>query len=243
MPIDLLYDPNTYVSLLTLTLLEIVLGIDNIIFISILAARLPESQQARARSFGLLFALGTRILLLMMIAWIAGLITPLFSVLSHEVSGRDLVLLGGGLFLIAKSTVEIHHRLEGDQESQTAGSKNPGFWNTVSQIVLLDIVFSFDSVITAVGLVKEIPIMVAAIVISMAVMLWSAGWISNFIHRHPTIKMLALSFLLMIGTLLVAEGFHFHVPKGYVYFAMAFSLLVELLNLQVRKRSNIAATK
>ena len=226
---------EAWVSLVTLTLMEVVLGIDNIIFISILAARLPQSQQTRARHIGLLCALGTRILLLLCIAWIAGLVNPLFTVLNHAVSGRDLILLGGGLFLIAKSTMEIHHKLEGDPEHFKDG-KGATFWGVVMQIILIDIVFSFDSVITAVGLAQQISIMVVAIILSMIVMLLSAKGISSFIHRHPTIKILALSFLLMIGTMLVAEGLHFHVPKGYIYFAMAFSLFVEMVNMRIRAK-------
>ena len=226
-------DPEVYVSLLTLTLMEIVLGIDNVIFISILAGRLPADQQARARSLGLILALGTRILLLMAISWIANLVQPLVTLFDHPVSGRDLILIGGGLFLIAKSTMEIHGKLEGEEHGAAAVGRAL-FWPTIFQIILLEIVFSFDSVITAVGLVSQISVMVVAIILSMVVMLLSASSISSFIQRHPTMKMLALSFLLMIGMLLVAEGFHVHVPKGYAYFAMAFSLLVEVLNMRIR---------
>jgi predicted tellurium resistance membrane protein TerC len=233
---ELFTQSSTYISLLTLTLMEIVLGVDNIVFISILAARLPENQQGRARNLGLGFALGTRILLLLSIAWIAGLINPLFTIFDHSVTGRDLILISGGIFLLAKSTMEIHGKLEGE-ESSTQGKGHISFWKIVFQIVLLDIVFSFDSVITAVGLVQNISIMIVAIILSMIVMLLSAESISSFIERHPTVKMLALSFLLMIGTLLVAEGFHIHVPKGYVYFAMAFSLFVEVLNIKLHAKT------
>ena len=234
--IELFSQSSTYISLLTLTLMEIVLGVDNIVFISILASRLPASEQARARNIGLGFALGSRILLLLGIAWIAGLTTPLLTIFEHSVTGRDLILICGGIFLLAKSTMEIHGKLEGEETTATSEAR-ASFWKIVFQIVLLDIVFSFDSVITAVGLVQNISIMIIAIIISMVVMLLSAKKISSFIEMHPTIKMLALSFLLMIGTLLVAEGFHVHVPKGYVYFAMAFSLFVEVLNIKLQAKS------
>lgn len=234
--LHLFEQPDTYVSLITLTLMEIVLGIDNVIFISIIVGKLPAQQQGSARFLGLGLALGFRILLLLCISWIVGLVDPLFTVLSQAVSGRDLILLGGGLFLVAKSTLEIHHKLEGE-EGDLSAAGYPKFWNIVAQIAMLDLVFSFDSVITAVGLVREISIMVIAVVLSLIVMLAFAGKISAIIHQHPTLKMLALSFLLMIGTLLIAEGLHFHVPKGYVYFAMSFSLAVELLNMKMRKKT------
>lgn len=234
--LELFSQPATYVSLLTLTFLEIVLGIDNIIFISILTGRLPAEQQQKGRITGLLIALLFRIILLLTISWIAGLIQPLFTVFGLSFSGRDLILMGGGLFLIIKSTLEIHNKLEGEDESAESKAK-PIFWNIILQIVLLDLVFSLDSVITAVGLVKEISIMIIAIVISMIIMILFANSVSEFIHKHPTIKMLALSFLLMIGLLLFVEGFHIEVPKGYVYFAMAFSFLVEMLNIRMRKKS------
>jgi predicted tellurium resistance membrane protein TerC len=233
---DWLNDPQAWISLLTLTGLEIVLGIDNIIFISILAGKLPVEQQDRARKTGLMLALGTRIALLASIAWMAKLTTPLFTLLDHGVSGRDLILLIGGLFLLVKSTTEIHHKLEGEE-----GSANPTgtatFGAVLVQIALLDVVFSLDSVITAVGMAQHLPVMIAAVVLSMGVMLLAAGSISDFVNRHPTLKILALSFLLLIGTTLIAEGLGFHIPKGYVYFAMAFSFGVEMLNLRLRRKS------
>lgn len=228
-----LSDPQIWISLGTLTFMEIILGVDNIIFITILAGKLPESQQAKARQLGLALALITRIMLLCGIAWMARLVTPLFSVMEHAFSGRDLILLGGGLFLIAKSTHEIHEKLEGADGEKSA--KVPAkFASVIFQIILLDVVFSLDSVITAVGMTNNLPVMVAAVTIAMGVMLVFAGSIGDFVHRHPTIKMLALSFLLLIGVMLVAEGFHQHIPKGYIYFAMAFSVLVELLNMKLR---------
>ena len=232
--LELFSRPDTYISLLTLTLMEIVLGIDNIIFISIVASRLPQEQQAKARFVGLSLALVFRIILLMCIGWIVRLTNPLITLLGHDISGRDLILIAGGIFLLIKSTKEIHHKIEQANE-EADGSKVSTFMGVVSQIIMLDIVFSFDSVITAVGLVQEVPLMVVAVVVSLIVMLIFAPTISDFINKHPTLKMLALSFLLMIGTLLVAEGFHVHVPKGYVYFAMAFSVFVEFLNLKLRK--------
>lgn len=234
MDLSIFSQPQTYLSLLTLTLMEIVLGIDNLIFISIISGKLPKAEQAKARMIGLGLALLFRVGLLCAISWIVGLVTPLFTVLEHGVSGRDLVLLGGGLFLLVKSTLEIHEKIEGDHHE--GSGKRLSFWPTVSQIIMLDIVFSFDSVITAVGLVKEISIMIIAVVVSMIVMLAAAPTISDFINKHPTIKMLALAFLLMIGTMLLAEGFHFEMPKGYIYFAMAFSCMVEFLNMKVRAK-------
>ena len=233
--LELLMDPHNWVALATLTALEIVLGIDNVVFISILSAKLPLAQQARARRVGLGLAMLMRIALLFSLAWIIRLTAPLFSVIGHEISGRDLILLLGGLFLLAKSTHEIHQKLEGEEghvSTRTAAS----FGSVLVQIVLLDIVFSLDSVITAVGMVDEIAIMVAAVVIAVGFMLVFAGPISSFVERHPTVKMLALSFLLLIGFALVAEGFDQHIPKGYIYFAMAFSLGVEMLNLRLRRR-------
>jgi predicted tellurium resistance membrane protein TerC len=233
---DWLTDPNAWVGLLTLTVLEIVLGIDNIIFISILAGKLPKEQQARGRRVGLLGAFVTRLLLLLSIAWIVRLTRPLFEVFDHPVSGRDLILLAGGLFLIGKATFEIHNKLEGEEHGpEGARRAKPSFASVVTQIMLIDIVFSLDSVITAVGLAEHISIMVAANVIALVIMLSAAGPISGFVDRHPTIKMLALAFLLLIGTNLVAEGVGFHIPKGYTYFAMAFSVLVEMLNLRLRR--------
>ncbi len=233
---DWLADPNAWVGLLTLTVLEIVLGIDNIIFISILAGKLPREQQPRARRLGLLGAFGTRLVLLFSLAWIVRLTRPLFAVFGHGVSGRDLILLGGGLFLLAKATFEIHSKLEGEEHGAGGARRaRASFVAVIVQIMLIDMVFSLDSVITAVGMAEHISIMVAANVIALGIMLSAAGVISGFVDRHPTIKMLALAFLLLIGTNLVAEGVGFHIPKGYTYFAMAFSVLVEMLNLRLRR--------
>jgi predicted tellurium resistance membrane protein TerC len=220
-------DPSAWVSLAVLTFLEIVLGIDNVIFISILAGKLPDGQQAKARTLGLALALVTRILLLLSIKWLMGLTKTLVTVFSHEFSGKDLILLAGGLFLIAKSTMEMHAKLE------AAG--NETLLGTIIQIGLLDIVFSLDSVITAVGMAQHLPVMIAAVTIALLVMMLAAGAISHFVNRHPTIKMLALAFLIMIGVMLVADGLGQHIERGYIYFAMAFSTLVELLNLRVRR--------
>ncbi|KRW71739.1 hypothetical protein AO741_03100 [Pseudomonas sp. TTU2014-105ASC] len=232
-----LSNPEIWVAFLTLTALEIVLGIDNIIFISILVSRLPKEQQPQARFFGLALAMGTRILLLLSIAWVMRLTNNLFTVLDEAVSGRDLILFFGGLFLLFKSTLEIWHSLEGEEEQGTAGSGavKAGFMGIILQIAVIDIIFSLDSVITAVGLVQNVPVMVAAIVIAVLVMMLAAGTISDFIDKHPTLKILALSFLIVVGTLLIAEAFDVHVPKGYIYFAMAFSLGVEALNIRMRK--------
>lgn len=230
-----LTSPESLMALATLTLLEIVLGIDNIVFISILAGKLPQAQQARARMLGLGAAMIMRVLLLLSIAWIMRLTQPLFSVFSQEISGRDLILLTGGLFLIWKSTREIHERLEGTGHEHHATRKAVSFGSVLFQIALLDIVFSLDSVITAVGMAREIPVMIAAIVIAVGFMMFTAGPVSAFVERHPTVKMLALSFLLLIGVTLIAEGFHRHIPKGYIYFAMFFSIFVEMLNLRTKK--------
>ena len=235
---EFLTDPQTWIALATLTALEIVLGIDNVVFISILAGRLPENVQRRARRIGLGLAMIMRILLLLSLAFIVRLTAPLITILSQEISGRDLVLIVGGLFLIAKSTHEIHDRLEGD-EGHASGRIPVSFSAVLIQIVLLDIVFSLDSVITAVGMVDEIPIMVAAVVLAVGVMLLFADAVSNFVERHPTVKVLALSFLLLIGVALIADGLDLHIPKGYIYFAMAFSLGVEMINLRVRKPSKV----
>jgi predicted tellurium resistance membrane protein TerC len=229
-------DPQIWISLVTLTGLEIVLGIDNIIFISILAGKLPPNQQAKARQTGLMLALFTRVALLCSLAWMVKLTAPLFTVASFAVSGRDLILLGGGLFLIVKSTMEIHEKLEGAEEHASAKGK-ASFNSIIAQILLLDIVFSLDSVITAVGMANSLGVMIAAVVIALVVMLKYAGVVSDFVHKHPTLKMLALSFLLLIGVTLVAEGTHQHVNKGYIYFAMAFSFVVEVLNLRLRRKS------
>lgn len=232
-----LFTTDALVGLLTLTALEIVLGVDNVIFISILAAKLPPEQQARARTVGLALALITRILLLLSLSWIVGLTGELFSVFGYGFSGRDLILLGGGLFLVGKATYEIHEKLEGE-EGHSEARVGPSFTAVIIQILILDIVFSLDSVITAVGMVDQIEIMIAAVVIAVVIMLVSAGAISDFVNRHPTVKMLALSFLLLIGVNLIAEGFGQHIPKGYIYFSMAFSVFVELLNMRLRGINN-----
>jgi predicted tellurium resistance membrane protein TerC len=230
-----LSDPQAWIALLTLTLLEIVLGIDNVIFISILAGKLPtEAEQKKARTIGLLAALVMRLLLLMSIAWIVRLTNPWFTILGQEISGRDLILLVGGLFLIAKATHEIHDKLEGP-EGEKVVKVRPSMTAIIAQIMALDIVFSLDSVITAVGMARHIGVMVTAVIISVGIMLFAAGSISAFVNRHPTVKMLALSFLLLIGTALLAEGLEFHIPKGYIYFAMAFSVFVEMLNIRLRR--------
>jgi predicted tellurium resistance membrane protein TerC len=222
------------VAFLTLCVLEIVLGIDNVIFIAILAGKLPHQQQARARFIGLALAMITRVLLLLSVAWMARLTKPLFSLFQHDVSGRDLILIMGGIFLVWKSTREIHEKLEGEVGS-AADRKANTFASVITQIVLLDIVFSLDSVITAVGMVNNIPIMIAAVMVAVVFMMFFSGPISSFVERHPTVKMLALSFLLLIGVTLIADGFGQHVPKGYIYFAMGFSVFVEVLNLRSRK--------
>lgn len=224
-----------WISLLSLTALEIVLGIDNIVFISILAAKLPEAEQARARSLGLALALVMRLGLLFAISWMMKLTEPLFGVLGNEVSGRDLILLVGGLFLVGKAVYEIHDKLEVHHDQKTLGGRRASFLAIIVQIILLDAVFSLDSVITAVGMAPAIIIMMVAMVIAVAVMLIFAGPISRFVERHPTMKMLALSFLLMIGVMLIAEGMGQHISKGYIYFAMAFSLVVELINMRIRR--------
>lgn len=234
---DWLTDPTIWISLLTLTALEIVLGIDNIVFISILAGKLPLDQQKKARQTGLALALVTRILLLFSISWVISLTAPLFSVFDIEISGRDIILLIGGLFLLGKATYEIHERLEGE-EAHERDLKVTSFSAVIAQILVLDVVFSLDSVITAVGMVEQIQIMIAAVVIAVGIMLLSAGAISDFVNRHPTVKMLALSFLLLIGMSLVAEAFDQHIPKGYIYFAMAFSVFVEMLNLRSKKKKS-----
>ena len=237
--------PEIWISLLTLTVLEIILGIDNIVFISILAGKLPTEQQAKARQVGLMLALVTRVLLLCGLAWMVKLTTPLFEIPTlglldhaHPVSGRDLILIFGGLFLLWKSTNEIHHKLEGE-DGEVSRRVTPKFAAVIVQILLLDIVFSLDSVITAVGMAKYLGVMIAAVVIALVFMLFFAGKISDFIHKHPSLKMLALSFLMLIGCALVAEGFHKEIPKGYIYFSMAFSVGVEALNIRVRTKKKI----
>ena len=232
---ELLADPQAWIALATLTALEIVLGVDNIIFITILVGRLPAAQRNRARVIGLGLAMGTRILLLLSLAWIMTLTDPLFTVVGTDISGRDLILIGGGMFLLWKSVHEIHNSLEGEAEAHDVAARAT-FGAVLLQIALIDIVFSFDSVITAVGMVDELPVMVAAIVIAVGVMMFAAKAIGDFVDRRPTIKMLALSFLTMVGMALMAEGLGFHVPKGYIYFAMAFSVAVEMLNLRLRSR-------
>ncbi len=234
-------DPNAWLAFATLTVLEIVLGIDNIIFITILAGKLPEEERARARVVGLGLAMGTRIALLFSLTWLMSLTEPFFSVFQHPVSGRDLILIAGGLFLLAKSTVEIHDKLEGVEEQETGSGARAtaSFASVLVQIAILDIVFSLDSVITAIGLADDIGIMVSAVVLSVIAMMVFVNPVSDFVERHPTFKMLALSFLLLIGVALVGEGMAFHIPKGYLYFAMAFSAFVEFLNIKIRKgRSN-----
>jgi predicted tellurium resistance membrane protein TerC len=233
---DWLTDPQVWIAFITLVALELVLGVDNVIFISILAGKLPRHEQARARNAGLALAVISRILLLFSLSWIIGLTEPLFQVqmFALQISGRDIILLLGGLFLLAKATYEIHQKLEGAEGHASAGVK-ASFSSVIIQILLLDVVFSLDSVITAVGMVDQLAIMIAAVLIAAVVMIISAGPISGFVDRHPTIKMLALSFLLLIGFTLVIEGFHQHIPKGYIYFAMGFSVLVEMLNLRLRK--------
>ena len=229
-------DPQAWIAFLTLVALEIVLGIDNIIFISILSGKLPAEQQARARYIGLGLALILRVILLFSLSWVIGLTAPLFTVLSQEISGRDLILLAGGLFLLGKATFEIHDSLEGEHGHASAGA-GTSFVSIIIQILLLDAVFSLDSVITAIGMVEDVSIMISAVVVAIAFMMFFAAPVGNFVSRHPTIKMLALSFLLLIGLTLIVEAFDVHVPKGYIYFAMGFSVFVEFLNMRLRKKS------
>ena len=234
--IELLSDPQAWIAFLTLTVLELVLGIDNVIFISILVERLPERQRELARRLGLALAMFMRIGLLFLLSWIVGLTEPLFTVLRQELSGRDLILIGGGLFLLWKSTKEVHQLLEGEQGEHSSALR-PGFASVILQITVIDIVFSLDSIITAVGMVDRLEIMIAAVVASVLLMMAFAGGIGRVVAAHPTIKMLALAFLFVIGVVLIADGFGHHMPKGYVYFAMAFSVAVELLNIRMRKRA------
>jgi len=233
-----LFDPQAWIALATLTALEIVLGVDNIVFISILAGRLPEAQRRRARTVGLGFAMITRIGLLLSLTWMMTLTEPLFSipVAGKDISGRDLILIGGGLFLLWKSVHEIHNALEGEGDERAGVAVRAGFAAVIAQIAIIDIVFSLDSVITAVGMVDQVAIMVLAIVAAVGVMMFAAGPIGEFVDRHPTVKMLALSFLILIGVALIAEGWGYHIPKGYIYFAMAFSVAVEMLNIRIRSR-------
>jgi predicted tellurium resistance membrane protein TerC len=236
---DWISDPNIWIGFFMLTALEIVLGIDNIVFISIVAGKLPAERQAAARKLGLLLAMGTRILLLFTITWMAGLTEPFFVVFGHGFSGKDLILLIGGLFLIAKAVSEIHTKLEGDETPGEDSPKPTSFAGVIVQILAIDVVFSLDSVITAVGVSNHLWVMVAAVVTSVFFMLGFAGSVSDFVDKHPTVKMLALAFLVLIGVNLVADGFGQHIPRGYTYFAMAFSVMVEMLNLKLRKRSHV----
>lgn len=230
-----LADPHAWIAFTTLLALEVVLGIDNVVFLSILAGKLPAAQQPKARFVGLGLAMFLRIALLFSLSWVIRLTAPLFAVFGHEVSGRDLIMIGGGLFLLAKSTHEIHQKLEGE-EGQSSARVKPAFASVIIQILLLDIVFSLDSVITAVGMVDNISLMISAVVVAVIFMMGFAAPVSRFVENHPTFKMLALSFLLLIGLTLIAEGWHRHIPKGYVYFAMAFSVFVEILNMKIRRR-------
>lgn len=236
--IELLTNPQMWIAFATLTLLELVLGIDNIIFISILVDKLPKEQREVARRLGLFMAMFMRIGLLLVLAWIVGLVAPLFSVLGKDISGRDLILILGGLFLIWKSTTEIHQSMEGE-EHQASSTVKATFASVILQIMVIDLVFSLDSIITAVGMVDDVRVMIAAVIASVGLMMVFAGPIGRFVSDHPTIKMLALSFLVVVGVVLVAEGFEYHVPKGFVYFAMAFSLSVEMLNIRMRKRAAV----
>jgi predicted tellurium resistance membrane protein TerC len=233
--VELLTDPQAWLAFVTLTALELVLGVDNIIFISILVERLDERRRERARKLGLFLAMFMRIALLAMLAWLAGLTTPLFTLVGQEISGRDLILIAGGLFLLYKSTLEIHQLLEGEEGAASA-AVGASFAAVIGQIMIIDLVFSLDSIITAVGMVRELTIMVAAVMVSVLLMMAFAGVLGRFIAGRPTIKMLALAFLFMIGLVLIADGFDHHVPKGYVYFAMAFSVLVEMLNSRLRRK-------
>jgi predicted tellurium resistance membrane protein TerC len=234
--LELLSDPQAWIALVTLTALELVLGIDNIIFISILVDKLPPERREVARRLGLFMAMFMRIALLLVLSWVIGLVAPLFTVLGQEISGRDLILILGGLFLIWKSTGEIHQSLEGVEGSASTAVKAT-FAAVIVQIMLVDLVFSLDSIITAVGMVDEVAVMIAAVIVSVGMMMLFAGAIGRFVSQHPTIKMLALSFLVVVGVVLIAEGFGHHVPKGYVYFAMAFSVVVEMLNIRMRRRA------
>lgn len=240
---EIFANPDTWISLLTLTFMEVVLGIDNIVFISIVVGRLPQEQQAKGRTIGLALALIFRVILLLFISWIVGASAPLFSINlpftenEFAVSWRDIILFAGGLFLLAKSTTEIHNKLEGEEEGHGSGKAHATMSKILVQIVLIDIVFSFDSILTAVGLAQEVIVMIIAVVLAMGIMLAFAKYVSDFVNKHPTVKMLALSFLILIGFMLVVESLHQHIPKGYIYFAMFFSLMVEMLNMQLRKKT------
>jgi predicted tellurium resistance membrane protein TerC len=234
---ELLSDPQAWMALLALTSLEIVLGVDNLVFLAIVVGRLPKEQQPLARQLGLGLALATRLVLLFALSWLIGLTEPWFHVQGHAISGRDLILIAGGLFLLWKATIEMHHQMNPHEEHLLDGGRTaPGFTGTIIQIALIDMVFSLDSVITALGMAKHIEVMIAAVVIAMGVMMLSAKSIGEFVGRHPTLKVLALSFLVLIGAMLVAEGFEVHVPKGYIYFAMAYAISVELINMRIRRR-------
>lgn len=233
---EIFLNPEAWVALLTLTLLEIILGVDNIIFISIVSNRLPIEQQSKARTIGLSLALGVRVLMLSAISWIIGFTEPLFTIMEHAISGKDLILAGGGLFLLAKSSTEIHDKVSGQEHELMNSPKKSAFAGIIFQIVLLDIVFSFDSILTAVGMSRDLPVMIAAVIISIIIMMIFASSISKFINQHPTLQMLALSFLILIGVMLIVESTHQEVPKAYIYFAVFFSLLVEFLNIRMRKK-------
>ena len=234
---EIFLQPESWIALLTLTFLEVVLGIDNVIFISIVSNKLPESQQAKARNIGLSLALIFRVLLLLGISWIIGFTAPLFSIFGTEFSGRDVILVLGGLFLIFKSTMEINHKMEGIPEKQEA-KQGTTLFSVIFQVILLDIIFSFDSILTAIGLTDKLVLMVVAIVVAMIIMMAFAGSISKFIAKHPSLEVLSLAFLILIGFMLMVEALHYHVPKGYIYFALTFSLLVEIINLRIRKKQN-----
>jgi predicted tellurium resistance membrane protein TerC len=235
--LELLSDPNVWLAFVTLTIMEIVLGIDNIVFISIVVAKLPREQAKRARQIGLALALIFRIALLSVLTWIIALKAPVFTIFDHGISWRDIILIVGGLFLLYKATAEIHDQIEGETHEDEAGRKSSGSFNfIIGQIIVIDMIFSVDSIITAVGMAEDIEVMVAAVIVAVAVMYVASGPISDFVHRHPTVKMLALAFLLLIGVSLVADGIGFHIPRGYVYFAMAFSAIVEAFNIWVRRR-------
>jgi predicted tellurium resistance membrane protein TerC len=235
--IELLYDPNIWMAFVTLTVMEVVLGIDNIVFISVVVSRLPMEQQRRARAIGLSLALIFRILLLTMLTWLIGLTQPVFTILGNGFSWRDLILIGGGLFLLYKATAEIHQEVEGESHEKEAERKAVGVFSIViGQIIVIDMIFSIDSILTAIGMADDIEVMVAAVIVAIVIMFIAAEQISTIIHRHPTIKMLALSFLLLIGVSLVADGLGFHIPRGYIYFAMAFSTMVEVFNIRIRNR-------
>ncbi len=238
-----LTNPDIWMSFFTLCILEIILGIDNIIFISIISQKLPKEQQGKARSWGLGFALITRILLLLSITWIMQLTSPLFTIMENEISGRDIILILGGLFLIYKSVNEIHEKIENAHEPETVNLKKVTFWNVIFQIILIDIIFSLDSVITAVGMAEHVEVMIAAVIVSVIIMMLAINKISSFVDNNPTIKVLALSFLIMIGLALLADGLDFHIPKGYIYFSMAFALMVEAINITISKRKRKLANK